>query len=66
VSGQGTYLVTVLRNDPPAYAVGKSAIDKEAFPFGEFKEIGYWLDDKGYNDARYRVMIDFTEGTLNG
>jgi hypothetical protein len=37
------------------------------FRFGQWAEIGFWLDDKGYNDRRYRVTISFIkEGEFRG
>lgn len=36
-------------------------IDKTTIPVGEWKEIGFWLDNCGYIDSRYSVSIHVTE-----
>lgn len=33
---------------------------QQDFPFGDFAEIGYWLDYSGYNEPDYRVEITFS------
>ena len=32
-------------------------IDATTFPVGEWKEIGYWLDNAGYIEPGYKVTI---------
>jgi hypothetical protein len=54
MAGSGTYHVIVK-------TIAGMVMDKETFPFGQFKEIGYWLDNCGYNDSRYKVTIIFQE-----
>lgn len=39
------------------------AIDTRNFEFGTFAEIGYWLDDKFYNDPQYKVVIKIADTT---
>lgn len=34
-------------------------VDAVTFPFGEWKEIGFWLDDCGYNDKGFKLTITF-------
>jgi len=36
-------------------------VDSTSFPVGEWKEIGYWLDNCGYIDSRYTIGINVTE-----
>lgn len=36
-------------------------VDHFTCPFGEWKEIGFWLDNNGYNDPRYYVKVTFVE-----
>ena len=38
----------------------EEAYDERDFSFGNFAEIGYWLDEYGYNEPEYRVEISFT------
>lgn len=45
-----------------AFAQGKPC-DTFQIGFGHFVEIGYWLDDNGYNDSRFTVIITFEEKT---
>ncbi len=51
----GKYLVQVFDRQTA------KVVDRTTVPFGEFKEIGFWLDNFGYNDSRYSVSIHFTE-----
>jgi hypothetical protein len=44
------------------YEVGsRDMVDYFTCKFGEFKEIGLWLDNNYYNDPRYYVKITFHE-----
>jgi hypothetical protein len=52
---KGTYLVTVTDRST------NTTIDRHHFPIGQWKEIGYWLDNLGYIDSRYSVKVHFTE-----
>lgn len=47
------YIVTII------HIQTSEAIDSRTFEVGTFKEIGYWLDDKYYNDPRYKAEIRF-------
>jgi len=38
---------------------GLEVIAELNFPFGEWKEIGYWLDERGFNVYEYEVRIKF-------
>lgn len=31
--------------------------DRESFPIGQWKEIGYWLDERGYIEEDCRVEV---------
>ncbi len=42
-----------------AMAKGKP-LDTLSVPFGQFKEIGFWLDNCGYNEPDFWVIINFT------
>lgn len=50
------YLVTVLQDG--------TQVDSRAFAFGQWRSIGLWLDEYGYNDDRYELRVQF--GTLGG
>jgi hypothetical protein len=47
------YVVTIINS------LTNRAIDRKEFSFGDWSEIGFWLDDNGYNEARYSVAINF-------
>lgn len=34
-------------------------VDAKGFEFGDWKEIGFWLDDCGYNRKGYQATIVF-------
>lgn len=36
-------------------------IDSRNFKFGTWAEIGFWLDNYGYNNDHYKVVIYFNE-----
>jgi hypothetical protein len=42
------------------YRPGEGQVDNHDFNFGEWSEIGFWLDDHGYNGDAYEVKITFT------
>lgn len=41
--------------------VNNEAVDTRDFSFGTWKEIGFWLDNYGYNDPEYNVKIKFSK-----
>ena len=44
------------------YRTGLNGIvDAMTVPFGKWSEIGYWLDDRGFNQPQYKVVIRFVE-----
>jgi hypothetical protein len=49
------YIVTVLHRRL------NEAVDHRDFEFGTWKEIGFWLDDKGYIDSKYTVKIEIVD-----
>jgi len=36
-------------------------VEERSFPFGQWQEIGWWLNDSGLTEPQYRVSIYFTE-----
>ena len=40
---------------------GDTFVLDKTFPFGEWAEIGLWLDDHGYNTGRHHLEVRFIE-----
>lgn len=36
---------------------GRRIEEARQFPVGEWKEIGYWLDNNGYIDPQYEIRV---------
>ena len=51
------YLVRVHKNEDVVFK--SKPLDSFAAPFGQFVQIGYWLDSCGYNEPQYKVVIEF-------
>lgn len=56
MSDSGRYCVTVRKANQPSVIV-----DSNTFLYGNWKEIGYWLDWKFYNNPGYKVDVEFQD-----
>lgn len=52
----GRYIVTIRKNNQREVIV-----DSNTFLYGNWKEIGYWLDYRFYNGPGYFVEIEFQD-----
>jgi hypothetical protein len=39
-------------------------VEKADFPFGNWQQIGWWLDDRGFLCDSYFVQVKFVEGAI--